>query len=604
VENKDNQPTPEDKKPITPPKARKPAAKPAEKKAATTPKAKKPVAAPAEKKAATTPKAKKPVAAPAEKKAATTPKVEKPVSAPVEKKAATTPKAKKPVAAPVEKKAATTPKAKKPVAAPAEKKAATTPKAKKPVAAPAEKKAVTTPKAKKPVAAPAEKKAVTTPPKVEKPVTPSPPKSEKPITANEAKKPITVVKNKKPITPAEAQKPSTPPADKKPDTAFLKKETGDKSMPLRGKKAAAIRKAAESVEEESKDEVNKLPSGLKWSRKERDTTPGSKKKTESGGKRRTPAAVKKAVANEKRAVKSQNKPQVGPKRPDGGKKSTAAARSGGFGKFVDESKPRVEKKNDRRKEKLLHEQQQKGKKFQELDIEMRLNRYIALSGVCSRREADTLIAGGKIKVNGKVCTEMGHKVTPGKDKVEFNRRELQILKFVYLLMNKPKNLITTTKDDLGRSTVMDLVEKYTKVRIYPVGRLDRNTTGLILFTNDGDLAKRLTHPSHKFKKMYHVRLDKDLTEEHFLQLRTGIELEDGPIKADKIEFVAGGGPNEVGVELHSGRNRIVRRMFESQGYEVVGLDRVKFGPLSKKNLPRGTCRFLDEKEVGFLKMAK
>lgn len=392
--------------------------------------------------------------------------------------------------------------------------------------------------------------------------------------------------------------------DSKKSKGSEKKSAGKKTAPLRGKKAAALRRAAEAAEEKAKVEKEKLPLGAKRGWSERTTTPGNKKKTSSGGKRRTPSSVKKAVANEKKAAHAEKRKQVGPKRPSGKEKSAAAARSGPFGKFVEPAKPRAEKKNDSRKDKLLKEELKKSKKYQELDVEMRLNRYIALSGVCSRREADTLIAGGKIKVNGEVCKEMGRKVTPGQDKVEYNRRELQILKFVYLLMNKPKNLITTTSDDLGRSTVMDLVEKYTKVRIYPVGRLDRNTTGVILFTNDGDLAKRLTHPSHNFKKMYHVRLNLEFTEEHLFQLRKGIELEDGPIKPDKIDYVSGGGPNEVGVEIHSGRNRIVRRMFESLGYEVVGLDRVKFGPLNKKNLPRGTCRFLGEKEVGFLKMSK
>lgn len=392
--------------------------------------------------------------------------------------------------------------------------------------------------------------------------------------------------------------------DKKNTSEREKKQSKGKSAPLRGKKAAALRKAAEAAKEKEQGEQEKLPLGAKRGRGEVSTTPGNKKKTASGGKRRTPSAVKKAAAKEKKAAYSEKRKQVGPKRPVKSEKSAASAKSGPFGKFVDPSKPRAEKKNDSRKEKMLREEQKKSKKYEDLDTEMRLNRFISLAGVCSRREADTLIAAGKIKVNGEVCKEMGYKVTPGKDKVEFNRRQLHILKFVYLLMNKPKNLITTTKDEKGRNTVMDLVEKYTKVRVYPVGRLDRNTTGLLLFTNDGDLAKRLTHPSHKFRKIYHARLDKEFTEEHLLQLRKGVELEDGPIKPDKIDYVTGGGPHEVGVELHSGRNRIVRRMFEHLGYEVVGLDRVKFGPMTKKNLPRGTCRFLAEKEVGFLKMSK
>jgi 23S rRNA pseudouridine2605 synthase len=376
-----------------------------------------------------------------------------------------------------------------------------------------------------------------------------------------------------------------------------KKPTG-KPAPLRGKKAAHLRREKENPDGNPSAKLKREPT------EERPKTPRSKKRTATGAKNRTPAAVKNAAAEERKAAAAAKKTTSRSKKADNPPAKSSSPGVGAFGKFIPRDNPRVEKKNDRRRERMLLDEQKKAKKFQEIEDEMRLNRFIALSGICSRREADTLITAGKIKVNGVVTTEMGHKVTPGKDKVEYNRRELKVLKFVYLLMNKPKNLITTTKDELGRSTVMELVEKYTKVRIYPVGRLDRNTTGLILFTNDGELAKRLTHPSHKVKKMYHVRLDKDFTEDHLLQLRKGIELEDGPIKPDKIDYVDGGGDNEVGVELHSGRNRIVRRMFEHLGYEVVSLDRVKFGPLSKKNLPRGTCRFLDEKEIGFLKMSK
>jgi 23S rRNA pseudouridine2605 synthase len=297
-----------------------------------------------------------------------------------------------------------------------------------------------------------------------------------------------------------------------------------------------------------------------------------------------------------------NNPNDSRRGPKSSRGNGGPRKGSGFDKFYKKTNPRAEKKNDRRKERQLAEQQRLAKKFEGIEEPMRINRYISLAGVCSRREADELIKAGKISINGKKCTELGTKVVPGQDKVVYNKKELHVQTFVYLLMNKQKNLITTTKDDQGRDTVMKTVEKYTKVRIYPVGRLDRNTTGLLLFTNDGGLAKKLTHPSHKIRKLYHVRLDKPFEEEDLIQMRKGLELEDGPIKPDKVDYVTDGGPNEVGVQLHSGRNRIVRRMFEHLGYTVNALDRVKFGPLTKKNLPRGTCRFLDDKEVGFLKM--
>lgn len=233
---------------------------------------------------------------------------------------------------------------------------------------------------------------------------------------------------------------------------------------------------------------------------------------------------------------------------------------------------------------------------------MRLNRFIAQAGVCSRREADTLIQEGKVKVNDKVVKQMGMKIIPDRDKVSYLGQVLEPENKVYVLLNKPKNFITTTNDPEGRRTVLELVKTATTERIFPVGRLDRNTTGLLLLTNDGDLTKKLTHPSHEVKKLYHASLDKDLTEEHMEMLRKGIELEDGLAKADKIRYVAGKGPNEVGIELHSGRNRIVRRMFEALGYDVIHLDRVMIGSLSKKDVPRGKWRHLKTKEVSFIKM--
>ena len=231
--------------------------------------------------------------------------------------------------------------------------------------------------------------------------------------------------------------------------------------------------------------------------------------------------------------------------------------------------------------------------------ELRLNRYIANAGVCSRREADSLIAAGEIKVNGEVVTEMGYKVQPT-DTVQYGKTNLNREKLVYVLLNKPKDTITTTEDPEGRRTVMDLVKESSKERIFPVGRLDRNTTGLLLFTNDGEVAQKLSHPSHRNKKIYQVELDQPLTEEHLGQIAAGVELEDGKAEVDDVAVVAGN-PHFVGIEIHIGRNRIVRRIFEHLGYDVVSLDRVQYAGLTKKDLPRGKWRFLNEKEVIRLK---
>ena len=234
--------------------------------------------------------------------------------------------------------------------------------------------------------------------------------------------------------------------------------------------------------------------------------------------------------------------------------------------------------------------------------EIRINRFIAQAGVCSRREADALISAGKIKVNGKVVKELGMKVLPVRDTVEYNGKTLRADYFVYILYNKPKNVISTTSDPEGRKTVTDAIEFATQVRVFPVGRLDRNTTGLLLLTNDGELAKKLTHPSHKIRKLYHVRLDKPVTPEDLGKLKKGIELEDGMAKADKIDWVDSEESNEIGIEIHIGRNRIVRRMFEALGYQVTSLDRVMIAHLTKRKLSRGRWRELTQKEVSYLKM--
>ena len=233
--------------------------------------------------------------------------------------------------------------------------------------------------------------------------------------------------------------------------------------------------------------------------------------------------------------------------------------------------------------------------------EIRLNKYLADSGICSRREADDLILAGAVTVNGEVVTELGTKVKPT-DKVMYGGQTLNREKLRYVLLNKPKGVITTSDDPYERHTVMELVEGACEERIYPVGRLDRNTLGLLLLTNDGELAKTLTHPSHEVKKLYHVTLNKPLTTKDFEQIQNGLELEDGPIQVDKIDYVIDDPTmREIGIEIHSGRNHIVRRIFESLGYEVMKLDRVMLAGLTKQNLPRGHWRFLTSAEISMLK---
>ena len=232
---------------------------------------------------------------------------------------------------------------------------------------------------------------------------------------------------------------------------------------------------------------------------------------------------------------------------------------------------------------------------------LRLNKVLANAGVCSRREADEFIQAGVVTVNGEVVTELGTKILRT-DEVKFHDTPVSLEKKVYVLLNKPKDYVTTSDDPQQRKTVMDLVKDVCPERIYPVGRLDRNTTGVLLLTNDGDLASKLTHPKFLKKKVYHVHLDKNLTSHDMDQIREGITLEDGEIKADAVEYADQHDKSQVGIEIHSGKNRIVRRIFESLGYRVTKLDRVQFAGLTKKNLRRGDWRFLTEKEVDMLRM--
>lgn len=237
-------------------------------------------------------------------------------------------------------------------------------------------------------------------------------------------------------------------------------------------------------------------------------------------------------------------------------------------------------------------------------VDIRLNKFIADAGVCSRREADKLIADGEITVNGKVETNMGTRVTL-EDVVKYKGQVLKREKFVYILVNKPKDFITTMNDDRDRKTVLDLIEGACQERVYPVGRLDRNTTGLLLMTNDGELTKRLTHPSYNVAKVYVAELDKSVAPEHLEKLREGVELEDGITKFDSAEYdEKTRAKHIIVVKIHSGKNRIVRRMFEHLGYDVRKLDRIQFATLKKGALTRGKWRFLNRKEIGFLKMVK
>ena len=232
--------------------------------------------------------------------------------------------------------------------------------------------------------------------------------------------------------------------------------------------------------------------------------------------------------------------------------------------------------------------------------QLRLNKFMANAGVCSRREADELIQKGLVKVNGNVVTELGVKITRN-DVVEYNDKVVVAESKCYILLNKPNDTVTTSDDPNGRKTVMDLVKGACNERIYPVGRLDRNTTGVLLLTNDGDLASKLTHPKYVKKKIYQVWTDKPISEEDMQHIADGVELEDGPIHADAISYVSPTDRKQAGIEIHSGRNRVVRRIFESLGYHVVKLDRVYFAGLTKKNLPRGRWRYLTQEEVNFLK---
>jgi 23S rRNA pseudouridine2605 synthase len=252
---------------------------------------------------------------------------------------------------------------------------------------------------------------------------------------------------------------------------------------------------------------------------------------------------------------------------------------------------RKQKRRGRHKDKKEHKQSEA----------IRLNKYIADSGLCSRREADQLIASGQITVNGEKVTEMGTRISSDAT-VKYKDKVLKNEKPVYILLNKPKDVVTTVKDEHAKRSVIDLVKNACNERVYPVGRLDRNTTGVLLLTNDGELTRRLTHPSYEKKKVYHVVLDKAVTKSHLEQMVEGIDLDDERVYADAASYVDPSDKTQVGVEIHTGQNRVIRRMFESLGYRIKKLDRVYFAGLTKKNVPRGKWRFLTPKEINMLKM--
>jgi len=235
------------------------------------------------------------------------------------------------------------------------------------------------------------------------------------------------------------------------------------------------------------------------------------------------------------------------------------------------------------------------------DAAMPLNKFLAHCGICSRRDAVAIIAEGNVKVNGAIASEPGYKVQPT-DEVIYNGKKLFVTKnLVYILVNKPKDYITTTDDPQGRKTVLQLIQKATAERVYPIGRLDRNTSGVLLITNDGDLTQKLSHPAYEIKKIYEVKLDKPLAKNHFEDILNGLILEDGVIHVDSLAYADAKDKSVIGIEIHSGRNRIVRRIFESLGYDVKGLDRVMYAGLTKKNVERGKWRYLSEKEIRLLK---
>jgi len=271
---------------------------------------------------------------------------------------------------------------------------------------------------------------------------------------------------------------------------------------------------------------------------------------------------------------------------------------------MEREKSRDKKQNfSKRKPSFKKGEQKKGEikpKIEKWSEPLRLNKFLSNAGICSRRDADELIKSGEIFVNGKVVTELGVKVSP-KDDIKYKGKKVSREQKVYILLNKPKDFVTTVQDKHADKTVIDIVKNACSERVYPVGRLDKNTTGILLLTNDGELTKELTHPSYRKKKIYHVQLNKDLTKADMLKVIDGLQLDEDFVEVDAISYVSEDDKSQVGVEIHTGQNRVVRRIFESLGYRIKKLDRVYFAGLTKKNLPRGKWRFLTPQEISILK---
>ncbi len=400
--------------------------------------------------------------------------------------------------------------------------------------------------------------------------------------------------------PAGSDKPKTRFNDKdsKNNAGFDKRETGD-----RRKSGFATGEKKEYKPRTARDGDTKPYASSKSSfdkdfRSKTDNERGNfkpwEKKEGTGSYKSRPANPKAAQEGKRAYVKKDKYAQEG-ETPFAHKKSTAP-RSMDSRPYRKRDEQNYKRKEDRGERVAPTLRSRKAAEPKD-DGLIRLNRYIANSGICSRRKADELIEAGVISVNGAPVTELGHKIDPYKDEVRYNGELLKREKKVYVLLNKPKDYITTTDDPQERKTVMQLVEKASRERIYPVGRLDRNTTGLILMTNDGELADKLSHPRNGITKIYHVELNKNLSQGDFNKIQFGLELEDGLIKPDNVSYVAGASKKEIGIQIHSGKNRIVRRIFEHLGYDVVKLDRVVYGNLTKKDLPRGRWRFLEEHEL-------
>jgi len=317
------------------------------------------------------------------------------------------------------------------------------------------------------------------------------------------------------------------------------------------------------------------------------------------GNKKSNAAIKEEFRQERKQLKKDREEYFERKRAEARQRSGIGKPN--FETRNEEPRSRIQDPNRNQDPTSNPKQETSNKKPQTAHAKMPLNKFIAHAGVAARREAAEIVKKGLVKVNGVVVIEPGHKVS-SKDDVRVNGKKIFLAKnLVYILLNKPKDYITTTDDPQGRKTVLDIIKKATPERIYPVGRLDRNTSGVLLLTNDGELSQKLTHPSNEIKKIYHVTLNKPLDKKDFDQILKGVILEDGAAGVDVLAYADSKDKTQLGVEIHSGRNRIVRRIFETLGYEVKNLDRVMFGGLTKKNVARGKWRFLTEKEVRDLK---